>query len=245
MKRMSRKNRRKPIRKIVFRIIASFLIIALSISGFFGVEGYLMYQNAVKDKPIAEIAETVRNQEGFTKYEDLPPIYVDAVIAAEDQRFETHCGIDVRAIIRALWTNLITLSFAEGGSTITQQVAKNQLFTQEKKVERKFAEIFAAFALEKEYSKQELFEIYVNTIYFGSGYYGIHEASQGYFKKNPQDLTDYEAILLAGLPNAPSAYSPDHNIDLAKKRMSVVLDRMVRCGKITRDRASKILNGEQ
>ncbi len=232
------------MRKIIFRMIAALVILALSIGGFFGVKGYLMYQNAVRDEPIAEIAETVRNKEGFTKYKDLPPIYVDAVIAAEDQRFETHCGIDLQAIIRALWTDLITLSFAEGGSTITQQIAKNQLFTQEKNIERKFAEIFAALALEKEYGKQELFEIYVNTIYFGSGYYGIYEAAQGYFQKSPQDLTDYEAVLLAGLPNAPSAYSPDRSIDLAEKRMSVVLDRMVRCGKITRDRALEILSSE-
>ncbi|MCI8553827.1 MAG: transglycosylase domain-containing protein [Clostridiales bacterium] len=230
----------KRVRTILLRTMASLLVLALLTSGFFGVKGYLMYQSAVREKPVAEIAEAIRNQEGFTKYEDLPSRYIDAVIAAEDKRFETHGGIDICAIARAVWTDITTLSFAEGGSTITQQIAKNQLFTQEKRVERKFAEIFAALALEKEYSKHELFEIYVNSIYFGSGYYGIYQAAQGYFQKKPQDLTDYEAILLAGLPNAPSVYSLDNNMDLAKKRMSVVLSRMIKCGKLTLEEAEKI-----
>lgn len=85
---------------------------------------------------------------------------------------------------------------------------KNEYFTQEKTLERKFAEVFAAWDLEREYGKEEIFELYVNTIYFGSGYYGIREAAQGYFSKAPSELSDYEAIMLAGLPNAPSAYSP-------------------------------------
>ena len=201
-----------------------------------------MYQSAAKEHPIAEIAGAVREQEGFTTYEELPKIYIDAVIAAEDKRFESHCGIDALAIIRAVGKDLATLSFAEGGSTITQQIAKNQLFTQEKRVERKAAEVFAAFALEQEYSKQELFEIYVNTIYFGSGYYGIYDAAQGYFHKKPQDLTDYEAVMLAGLPNAPSAYSPDRSKELAKKRMAIVLERMITCGSLTKKQAAEILN---
>ena len=145
------------------------------------------------------------------------------------------------AIGRAAWTNIKALSFKEGGSTITQQIAKNLLFTQEKRFDRKFAEVFAAFALEKEYSKEELFELYVNTIYFGSGYYGIYDAAQGYFGKTPSELTDYEAVMLAGIPNAPSAYSPDNHMDLATKRMSVVLERMTDCKKITGQEAEAIL----
>lgn len=121
------------------------------------------------------------------------------------------------------------MSFVEGGSTISQQLMKNEYFTQEKKLERKFAEIFAAWELEREYSKKEIFELYVNTIYFGSGYYGIHDAAEGYFGKEPSELTEYEAIMLAGLPNAPSAYSPDTNPELARQRMKQVLEKMVEC----------------
>ena len=99
-----------------------------------------MYQNAINETPIVEIANTIQGQINFVKYEDLPSIYIDAVISTEDKRFEAHCGIDILAICRAAWTDIKTLSFAEGGSTITQQIAKNQLFTQEKRIERKFAE---------------------------------------------------------------------------------------------------------
>lgn len=229
------------IRKTLILISALFLTAFLFMVVFFSIKGYTMYQNAVRETPITEIVDTVRSQENFTTYDELPSIYIDAVISAEDRRFESHFGIDLVAISRAAWTNIKTHSFKEGGSTITQQIAKNLLFTQEKRFDRKFAEVFAAFALEKEYSKEELFELYVNTIYFGSGYYGIYDAAQGYFGKLPSELTDYEAVMLAGIPNAPSIYSLDNHIDLAKKRLSVVLERMISCGKITDEEARAIL----
>ena len=130
---------------------------------------------------------------------------------------------------------------AEGGSTITQQLMKNEYFTQEKKLERKFAEIFAAWDIEKQYSKEDIFELYVNTIYFGSGYYGIYDAAEGYFGKEPSELSEYEAVMLAGLPNAPSAYSPDTSPELAKQRMRQVLDRMVECEVIDQTEADNLL----
>lgn len=234
----------KSVRKFIFRLAAVIMAAILLFVGFYSVKGYFMYKTTVKETPIAEIADDIRSQEDFTSYGELPQIYIDAVISAEDKRFEEHCGIDLLAISRAAWTDIKTLSFAEGGSTITQQIAKNLLFTQDKKIERKFAEVFAAFALEKEYGKEELFEIYVNTIYFGDGYYGIYDAAQGYFGKTPSELTDHEAVMLAGLPNAPSDYSPSGDTELAEKRMSVVLDRMVKCKKITEEKAKDIMNGE-
>ncbi len=228
--------------KLIKKLMSRLLIIIMIVIGFFSVKGYHMYKNTIKETPVTEILDNIKNKENFVSYDELPQLYIDAVICAEDKRFESHFGIDLFAISRAAWTDIKTFSFAEGGSTITQQIAKNLLFTQEKKLERKFAEIFAAFALEKEYSKKELFEIYVNTIYFGSGYYGIYDASQGYFGKTPSELTEYESIMLAGLPNAPSNYSPNDNIELAEKRMSVVLDRMIKCKKITKEKAENIIN---
>jgi monofunctional glycosyltransferase len=228
------------IRKLTSRLLATVLIILLLIGGFYGVKGYIMYQNAINEAPIVEIVNTIQGQENYVKYEDLLSIYIDAVISTEDKRFETHCGIDILAICRAAWTDIKTLSFAEGGSTITQQIAKNQLFTQEKRVERKFAEVFAAFAFEKEYSKKELFEIYVNSIYFGDGYYGIYDAAQSYYGKSPSNLTDYEAIMLAGIPNAPSAYSPDTNEEFASQRVKQVLNSMVQNHIITQEEADRI-----
>lgn len=234
----------KKLIKIIFKILLSLLslvlVVLLVVGGFFGIKGYHMYQDAVKEMPISEKVATIRQMDHFVEYEELPDIYIDAVISVEDKRFEEHHGVDYLAICRAVWNDLRTLSFAEGGSTITQQLMKNEYFTQEKKMERKFAEIFAAWEVEKQYDKEDIFELYVNTIYFGSGYYGIYEAAEGYFGKEPSELTEYEAVMLAGLPNAPSAYSPDTSPELAKQRMSQVLDRMVECEVLTQSEADRL-----
>lgn len=228
--------------KITLRVFIVLIIILFATVIFYSYKGYRMYQDAVRDTPVSKTVSEIRNREHFTKYEELPAIYIDAVISAEDKRFFSHPGIDPLAIGRAVLTDIATLSFKEGGSTITQQIAKNQLFTQEKEIERKFAEVLASFALERECSKKELFELYVNTIYFGSGYYGIYDAAKGYFGKAPSELSDYEAVMLAGIPNAPSNYSPDASMELAKKRMSLVLKKMENCDKITEKQAERILN---
>lgn len=232
------KSKLVPIIKILIKILIWVIIILILTVGFFGIKGYIMYKRSVKEKSITEIVDEIRSRDNFISYDELPEIYIDAVISAEDKRFEKHCGIDIKAVGRAVLTDIKNMSAAEGGSTITQQIAKNLLFTQEKKIERKFAEIFAAFSLENKYSKKEIFEIYVNTIYFGNGYYGICEASEGYFEKSPSELSDYEAIMLAGIPNAPTDYSQDAG--LAKERMEYVLKCMKKCGKITLEKLNEI-----
>ena len=130
----------------------------------------------------------------------------------------------------------------EGGSTITQQVAKNVVFNQEQSWTRKLGEIFAAFDLEKNYTKNEVFEIYVNTAYFGDGFYGIYDASHGYYNKDPKDLNLDEASMLAGVPNAPSLYSPNVNLNLAKKRQAHVIKKMQEYGYITQEQALPFLS---
>lgn len=129
----------------------------------------------------------------------------------------------------------------EGGSTITQQLAKNLCFTQEKLLTRKVAEVFAAFALEREYSKEEILELYVNSIYFGNGYYSVREASIGYFQKEPSQMTPSECTMLAGIPNAPSAYALTASPELARERQIQVLRQMVDTGAITQEQADDIL----
>ena len=198
----------KNILSIAWKIIAIILGIIIIAGAVFAVKGYMLYSSTVKETPISAKVEEIRNKDNYTKYGQLPQFYIDAVISVEDHRFEKHFGIDLIAICRAAWNDIRSMSFAEGGSTITQQLAKNIYYTQEKKVERKVAEMFTAFALERSYEKQEIFELYVNTIYFGSGYYGIYDAAMGYFRKVPSQLNDYECAMLAGLPNAPSYYSP-------------------------------------
>ncbi len=234
----------KGLIKIILSLFTAIICITIIAGTIFGIMGYNMYKEAIEQAPIEQKVESIRNTEWFTEYDDMPKMYVDAVISVEDRRFWSHNGIDILAIGRAVFNDIRTLSLTEGGSTITQQLAKNLYFTQEKKFERKFAEIFAAFAFESKYTKEEIFELYVNTIYFGSGYYGIYEAAQGYFGKEPDQLTDYESVLLAGIPNAPSVYSLDSNPELAEQRMQQVLNSMVDCQIITQQNADEILSEE-
>lgn len=213
---------------------------AAAIGVFFGVKGYQMYQDAISQTSIKERVEEIRAEENFTVFSEMSDFYIEAVISAEDHRFMSHLGIDPIAVARAAWTDIREMSFAEGGSTITQQLAKNILFTQEKRMERKAAEVFAAYDMEKNYTKEEIFELYVNTANFGSGYEGIYAASMGYFGKLPAEVTDYEAAMLAGVPNAPSVYSPDISREMAARRVGQVLQSMVRHHALTREEAEQI-----
>jgi len=128
----------------------------------------------------------------------------------------------------------------EGGSTITQQLVKNLCFTQEKSIDRKMAEIMMALQVEKDYSKDELLELYVNSIYFGNQFYGIGEASRGYFGVEPAQMTDSQSTILAGIPNAPSAYAWNTHPELAKERQQKVLKSMVRQKYFTQQEADEI-----
>lgn len=231
----------KGIGKILSTLFSILLVVVLAAGSWYGFQGYKMYQTAVEETPINEKVEEIRTMDNFVEYQELPQSYIDAVISVEDRRFEKHHGVDYLAICRAIFNDVRTLSFAEGGSTITQQLMKNEYFTQEKKLERKFAEIFAAWEIEGQYSKEEIFELYVNSIYFGSGYYGIYEAAKGYYGKEPWALNEYESIMLAGIPNAPSVYAPDSNPELAKQRMKQVLTRMVECEVLKQEEADNLL----
>ena len=210
-----------------------------------GIRGYDMYKDAIAQVSLKDKVSEIRSKESYTVFSDLPETYTDAVLSVEDRRFYGHIGIDPIAITRAMVNDVKAGRFVEGGSTITQQLAKNLYFTQEKKMERKVAEVFMAFALERDYSKNEILELYVNTIYFGNGYYCIKDASEGYFGKEPEDLTDYESTLLAGVPNAPSKYSPTVNLELAEKRQEQVVERLVACGLFTKERAQETLAGSE
>lgn len=151
----------------------------------------------------------------------------NAFISIEDKRFYSHNGIDYKRIVGATISNIKSLSFKEGASTITQQLVKNTHLTSEKTIKRKFAEIKITMQLEKEYSKDEILEKYLNTIYFGNGAYGINSASKLYFNKSASMLTLNEACLLAGLIKAPTTYSPIDNYENSIKRKNLVLKTMV------------------
>lgn len=172
--------------------------------------------------------EVKLDKKKYVKLDNIPLTLQQAVIAVEDNRFYRHSGFDIEGILRALLVNLQTGALTEGGSTITQQLVKNLFLSQEKTWGRKAEEIVLAIDMELRYSKEEILEMYLNTIYFGSGAYGIGDAATIYFGKKPADLTLAESAMLAGLPNAPTAFSPHNDFDAAKQRQAVVLAAMVR-----------------
>ena len=170
------------------------------------------------------------NSVDYVKLQDIPESLQQAVVAVEDRKFYNHWGFDMEGIFRASLVNLQYGEVKEGASTITQQLVKNLFLSQEQTMGRKAEEFVLAMDMELNYSKDDILELYLNTIYFGSGYYGIKEASEGYFGKEPAMLTLPEAAMLAGIPNAPSLYSPYVDFRLAKKRQLVVLDAMTAAG---------------
>lgn len=230
----------KIFRRIVLTILT--LLILISISLF--IIGYNYYIKQLKEKPLLDRVEEVTTVTNYTKFENMSELYRNAVIAVEDHRYYEHGPVDVIAICRALFTNIKNGQLQEGGSTITQQVAKNIIFSQEQTWKRKLGEIFASYDLEKNYSKEQIFEMYVNIAYFGDGYYGIYNASQGYYKKEPKDLDLNEASMLAGIPNAPSLYSPNVNLELSIKRQKHVIEKMKEYGYISSEEEATFYNTE-
>ncbi len=160
-----------------------------------------------------------------------------AFIAAEDIRFYDHSGIDPRGILRALWTNISNQGVTQGGSTITQQLARNAFLNQDRTYKRKFQEAVLAIRIEDEYSKDQILEMYMNQIYFGQGAYGIQTAANTYFGKSVEDLSLAQCALLAGLPQSPNYYSPFNNLEAAKNRQAIVLNQMVKYEMITQEEA--------
>jgi penicillin-binding protein 1A len=180
----------------------------------------------------------------------LPAHVPGAVIAVEDRRFYEHMGVDPRALLRAIVVNVQAGQVAQGGSTITQQVAKNLFLTPDRTLARKIREALLAIKLEQRFSKDEILSLYLNRVYFGAGTYGIEAAAQRYFGRPAKDLTVYQAAMMAGLLKAPSRYNPVRDPDLAKTRAEVVLSTMVETGVLTaeqgaaaRKNASRTLKG--
>ena len=227
--------------KVIKKVIFIGILVAVSITLLVIGNGYNMYKEALEQMPLFEKVSSIREKENYTKIDEIPQIYKDAVISVEDHRFYKHNGVDIIAIGRAFVNDIKAMEFVEGGSTITQQLAKNIYFTQEKKITRKIAEVFMAFEIEKEYDKDQILELYLNTSYFGDGYYTVKEACKGYFNKELKEMTDYECILLAGIPNAPSVYAPTKNPELAIQRQKQVMNKMVEYEYLTQEEANKIL----
>ena len=177
----------------------------------------------------------VQNGYKFINYDELPKNLIDAFVSIEDKKFFTHNGIDVKRMIGALFKDITTFSLSEGASTITQQLIKNTHLSNEKSLDRKIKEIKLAMALEEEWSKEQIFEAYVNVIYFGNNLYGVNAAAKAYFSKDVKDLSLEECALLAGVVKSPLNYSPLKNYDNALKRRNLVLSEMLKDGKISNE----------
>ena len=231
--------------KVVKNIIIFIILIVIIAGSIITYKGYTIYKQALDEISVKDKVAEIKSQENYTKIEDMPEFYLNAVIAVEDHRFYNHGAIDIISIGRAILTNIRYMELREGGSTITQQLAKNIYFDQSKTFLRKIAEIFMAFEIEDNCSKDEILELYLNTSYFGDGYYCVKEAANGYFDKKPIEMNEYESSMLAGIPNAPSVYAPTKNPDLATQRQRQVLEKMVKYEYITEEEKDNILEQQQ
>lgn len=202
-------------------------------------EKKLVFNSASKlvDPSGKEITDLYQENREIVSINKIPPTVRNAFISVEDQRFYEHHGLDFRSLSRALFKDLLAGSKVEGGSTITQQIAKNVFLSGEKSVMRKTKEAVIAISLENKYSKNRLLEIYLNQVYFGHGVYGIQSASRYFFSKDVSQLTPGQAATLASLPKAPSGYSPIYHPDKSKKRRDLVLNLMQQQGYISSEEA--------
>ena len=192
------------------------------------------YRPSVVTRVYADDGETVIGEFALEKriplkYDEIPPLMKNAILAVEDARFYDHVGIDPVRIIGATWKNLTT-DKVEGGSTLTQQLAKNLFLSKEQTLKRKMNEWALALQIERYYTKNQIMELYANHIFLGANAYGVEAGSETYFGKEAKDMTIGEAALLAGVPKAPSEYSPTTNPTKAKERRDLVLDLMARHG---------------
>lgn len=242
--------KKSPMRRFLWIVgILVFLIIAGAGCGFIGATMSDLPEVAnVKPAASSQIYDvhgnlitTVHATENRlpVKLSQVPKDLQNAFIATEDNRFYSHHGVDPIGIMRAIWVDIAHDGVAEGGSTITQQLARNAFLTQDRTLKRKIMEAMLAIRIEQYYTKQEILEMYLNQIYFGQGAYGVQAAAHVYFGKNVQDLDLAQSAMLAGLPQSPNYYSPLTNYKAGKARQAVVLGQMVKYDYIDQATADK------
>ena len=236
--------------RVIKKLFFTFVIIALMAP--FIVIGYFLTQDEyeitslikyspptttrIYDRNGEKIANLFENEHRYyASFEEIPQKVIEALLAIEDTTFFEHPGINVDAIFRAIIKDIKAGKMVEGASTITQQLVKNKLLTRDKKISRKIKEIIYSLKLERNLTKEQILERYLNEIYFGHGYYGVKTAAEGYFHKNLEDLTLKEIAILVGLPKAPSTYAPTRNYEISMGRANRVVARMHLLGWIDDD----------
>jgi len=216
------KNKYKYLRVSIVTII---ILISISV-GKVIQEGYYEYKQVISNTSIDKKVEEIRNNKNYVKFDNIDKDFVNAIISIEDHRFYEHHGLDFISIVRATIKNIEAGKIVQGGSTITQQLAKNLYLDEDREFSRKICEVFLVNDIEQKYSKNEIFEIYANIINYGNGYIGIKEASEGYFKTDADNLNLNQATMLAGLPQCPNGYNPTKYYDKALARQKDVIYAM-------------------
>ena len=206
--------------------VYSYFMPAMSLNS---ANSYYLYDN--KDNVVYQGS----NKSDWVSLKEIDPKFLNYIISIEDQHFYHHLGFDIPRILKTLFTNIKSGKILAGASSISQQYVKNLYLTFDQTWERKIEEAFLTIKLETHYSKDEILEGYLNTIYFGEGVYGIKNAANYYFNKEPNDLTDEEAIILAGIPKSPNNYNPISNMEACMKRVNVVKSVLKENGTITDD----------
>ena len=203
----------KKKKKRLRRIILSIIILIITVGGVLAApivkRGYVMYEEAVAAKSVDEAIAEMRDKDDYIKYEDISPTYINIMLKSEDRRFYYHYGFDPIATVRAMCNNIIAGRYVQGGSTLTQQLAKNMYFSFEKRMERKIAELFVVVQLENKLTKKEIIELYCNMAYFGQGCYGIEEASEHYYGISASTLNKEQSEALAWTLKSPENYNPN------------------------------------
>ena len=252
LRKRSNKKNEGEVRKLslLFNIFLGIIVFILMVMvtgviGFYaftmdlpGIDALKDYRPSISSRVYDDknelIDEFFLEDRKLIKINEVPRVAIQAFVAAEDSRFFAHKGFDVQSIFRAVFKNLEAGHIIQGGSTITQQVAKMMYLSPEKKYTRKFKEAILAYKIDRYLTKDEILNLYLNQIYLGHGTYGLESASLGYFGKSARELKLHEAALLAGMPKAPSNYSPFLHYDKAKQRQYYVLTRMAEDGYISR-----------
>ncbi|MBB5183881.1 biosynthetic peptidoglycan transglycosylase [Catenisphaera adipataccumulans] len=226
----------KTIKRILITIV---LIIAFAAAGLF-YYGYRQYQAYESEADLITLVENVQSKQNFVSYDQLPESLVNATVSIEDRRYFSHGGVDYIGILRAIVSQFDDSYVRSGGSTIEQQTAKNLYQKYNSNfLDWKLAEFYFAKELEQNYSKEEIFALYVNIINYGDNNIGIWEASENYFGVEPSELTLAQSSLLAGIPQSPSHYQLSDHYTEAKQRQKLVLNAMVRDQKITQAEADE------
>src|SRR6476659_5915119 len=241
----ARKSADRPLRRAVFRaLVIACAWVVLVLGGAF-----LYFVASLPDPILLTLDDRPPNltilasdgtvlaerglRRGYVRLDRLPPYLPQAVVATEARRFYNHLGVDPVGLVRAGMRNLIAGSVVQGGSTITQQLAKNLFLSPDRTMARKLEEAMYAIWLERRFTKDEILELYLNRVYFGGGTYGVEAAARRYFGRSARSVTLTQAALLAGLLKAPSRYAPTRSVELATTRVDVVLDNMVEAGFLT------------